>query len=103
MAAQPIFDDNREPHEFQIRELVETEYDSEMLIPRGSCITVHKFHIPANDEDDEETPLCGKVLQTAEWYATSLAYYPPGHKDWCRQCLARVFPERANVKWGASD
>lgn len=99
MAVSTIFDEEKIPHEAQIRALVADEYDSVMLIPRGSCITVHNFHIPTADEQ----PLCGKGLKTAEWYATSLAVYPPGHKDWCRQCLARVFPERANVDWGCCD
>lgn len=88
----PVFDSLSRPHDAQIRNVVAAEFDGNLLIARGSANTKRRFHVPDGDE-----PLCKQHLQTAEWSPTTLTVRPPGHVNWCVQCLAHLFPEKANI------
>lgn len=91
--ATRLFDARSRPREDEIRERITAEFDGTILISRGSANTKRCVHPPGDDDE----PLCRQPLWAAEWYPTSLSVYPPGHITWCNQCLARLFPERANV------
>lgn len=88
------FERHTRPRDDEIRDRVATEFDGVILIPRGAGGTDHCTHAPAAGEAVE--PLCQKSLTTSTWYETSLAVYPPGHLDWCENCVVRLFHDRAN-------
>lgn len=95
MANQPYFDPHRMPTRTRIRRTIEEEFDGCVLIRTGGG-TKQVMHAPRLIID--ERPLCMSETINGEWIEKSLNVYPYGHRDWCKRCLVRMFPERSNLE-----
>lgn len=87
---QPVVEREQLPPREQIRTTVFEEWDGRVLSRPGSG---HQtvLHVAADAE-----PLCQRTTHTGTWAEKSLAVYPPGRRDWCEYCLARLFPDRTS-------
>jgi hypothetical protein len=87
------FDDGNRPSAEEARTRCREKYDAELLV-NSTANSKKFFHIP---DGDTEEPLCTAVLLKNDWRRASLSIYPPGYYQWCTDCLAREFPDRANI------
>jgi hypothetical protein len=86
---QPVVERDQLPSREQIRTTVCEEWDGRVLSRTGRGHQ-NVLHVAAGGD-----PLCQRMTHDDTWREKSLAVYPPGHRDWCHYCLARLFPDRA--------
>lgn len=99
MASQPYFDEHRIPPRTTVRQMIEEDYENTVLIRTGGG-TRQVMHAPRLIID--ERPICETDTKDTEWIEKSLDVYPRGHRDWCKRCLLRMFPERSNLNPGVT-
>lgn len=97
MANQPLIDAGAEPDRDRIRALIEDEFGGHVVLRTGGGAK-QVLHAPCDHETEAEEPLCGSLTIDGDWIGKSLLVYPPGHRDWCRRCLIRMFPDVSNVQ-----
>lgn len=95
MGMQKYFDE--EPERERIRAMIVEEFAARVVRRTGGG-TKQVLHAPCDPDAEAEKPLCGSTTVSGEWDNKSLAVYPIQHRDWCRRCLIRMFPERSNLE-----
>lgn len=101
MANQTFFDDGEEPERERIRAMIAEEFAARVIRRTGGG-TKQVLHAPRDPDPDADQPLCRSKTINGKWDNKSLLVYPRGHRDWCRRCLIRMFPEASNLEMGVT-
>lgn len=95
------FDADERPLDAEIRAFVTEHRDGKIMRPHpdaepGRRGGTSKLHVP---NKTHERPICpmGKRRACREKDANM---FPSGFADWCEECMATVFPERAKMSAG---